>query len=55
MIEETARATVLTFMPPAVDPGAPPISIRMMISVRLSAGSSPISTELNPAVRAVTD
>ena len=51
----TITAIVVVFIPPAVEPGEPPISISISIT------DSPVlfiefrSTELNPAVRAVTD
>ena len=47
----TARVTVL--MPPAVDPGDPPISISRIRASRLEPAMEAISTVLKPAVRAV--
>jgi hypothetical protein len=53
----TTRITpaVVTLTPPAMDPGAAPMNMST-ISVNKDASESlPMSTVLNPAVRAVTD
>ena len=47
-------ATVVTFIPPAVEPGAPPISISVMVSAWPGPSSSDRGTVLYPAVRGVT-
>ena len=49
------RASVVIFMPPAVDPGAPPVSMSMIITATPSSLSDVRSTVLNPAVLVVTD
>ena len=48
-------APVVVFIPPAVDPGDPPISIHRIISAWLSPLTPFSSIVLNPAVRSVTD
>ena len=53
--DATSTMIVVIFIPPAVDPGAPPISIRMiMIILPLSFNLSRLWV-LNPAVLVVTD
>ena len=47
-------ATVVVFIPPAVDPGDPPISIRKMISMRPTPVNAERSEVLKPAVLGVT-
>ena len=42
------------FTPPAVDPGLPPINIKITVSILLASVSAAVSTVLNPAVLAVT-
>ena len=54
-IAAAATATVLVFMPPPVDPGEAPISMKMMINVVVDAGSAAMSNVVNPAVRDETD
>ena len=46
---------VVVFIPPAVEPGEPPISIRMIISISPVSVSRVRSAVLNPAVLGVTD
>ena len=53
--EEKSTAIVVVFIPPAVEPGEPPISIRMIISRSPVSLISVRSTVLNPAVLGVTD
>ena len=50
-----ATANVLVLMPPPVDSGAQPIHISISIIMIVCGPSSPRSTVLNPAVRAVVD
>lgn len=53
--DETSTMIVVIFIPPAVDPGAPPISIRMiMIILPLSLKLTRLWV-LNPAVLVVMD
>jgi hypothetical protein len=47
-------AAVVVFIPPAVDPGDPPISISMMIRARPALVMAVRSTVLKPAVLGVT-
>ena len=47
-------AKVVTFTPHAVDPGAPPMTIKIDMISRLFSESVVKSTVLNPAVRGVT-
>ena len=49
----TAAVVVLT--PPAVPPGLPPMNIQISEISTVELCSPPSSTELNPAVRSVTD
>ena len=42
-------------MPPAVEPGLPPMSIRIMVSIWPDSVSLLKSAVLKPAVRVVTD
>ena len=49
-----STATVTVFIPPAVDPGEPPISIRMIITARPNLDIELRSSVLKPAVLGVT-
>ena len=49
----TARVVVL--IPPAVEPGEPPINIRNTVRILLAGASAAVSVELKPAVLAVTE
>ena len=49
----TTRVVVL--MPPAVEPGLPPMNIRMMVSSLLPSVKAAVSVVLKPAVLAVTE
>ena len=42
-------------MPPAVEPGLPPMNIRMMVSSLLPSVKAAVSVVLKPAVLAVTE
>ena len=53
LAQTTAR--VVTFMPPAVEPGAPPMNIRPIIRKRVAGASRVRSRVLKPAVRQVAD
>ena len=53
--DETRTARVVVFIPPAVEPGEPPISIRIMISICPTSLSKVKFAVLNPAVLGVTD
>ena len=55
IIVPARTASVVIFMPPAVDPGAPPVSMSMIITATPSSLSDVRSTVLNPAVLVVTD
>ena len=46
---------MVVLTPPAVDPGLPPINIRIVVRSLLLSVSAAVSTVLNPAVLAVTD
>ena len=46
---------MVVLIPPAVDPGLPPINMRNMVSILLLSVSAAVSTVLNPAVLAVTE
>ena len=48
-------ATVVVLIPPAVEPGEPPIIIRTIIVAMEGSCSAVQSTVLNPAVLVVTD
>ena len=48
-------ANVVVFIPPAVEPGEPPISIRIIIIITDACFIALRSTVLNPAVLNVTD
>ena len=48
-------ATVVVRTPPAVPPGEPPISIRIIIICAVSGPMADIDTVLKPAVRVVTE
>ena len=51
----TSTAAVVIFIPPAVEPVEPPISIRQIIRRILPSENAARSTVLKPAVRIVTD
>ena len=53
--DETRTARVVVFIPPAVEPGEPPMSISIMISICPTSLSKVKSAVLNPAVLGVTD
>ena len=54
-IDEAKRTEkVVIFIPPAVDPGAPPIIIKNIIMSRPTSLITPISTVFIPAVLGVT-
>ena len=52
--ENTSIATVVVFMPPAVEPGEPPMSISIMVIIFPVTLIFPKSTVLKPAVLGVT-
>ena len=47
--------TVVVLIPPAVDPGLPPMNIRIIVTSLLPSVNAPVSVVLNPAVLAVTE
>ena len=51
--DETNTATVVVFIPPAVEPGEPPINIRIIISNKPVPLIAVIFAVLNPAVLGV--
>lgn len=53
--EENKTAIVVVFMPPAVEPGEPPISISIIIRYNPVSLIAVRFTVLNPAVLGVTD
>ena len=53
--ESNRTAKVVVFIPPAVEPGEPPISIRMTIMAVPDSSIAARSVVLKPAVRVVTD
>ena len=53
--EGNRTAKVAVFIPPAVEPGEPPISIRMIIMAVPDSSIAARSVVLKPAVRVVTD
>ena len=53
--ERNRTAKVAVFIPPAVEPGEPPISIRMIIMAVPDSSIAARSVVLKPAVRVVTD
>ena len=53
--EENKTAIVVVFIPPAVEPGEPPISIRIIIRYNPVSLIAVRFTVLNPAVLGVTD
>ena len=53
--EANRTAIVVVFIPPAVDPGEPPISMSRIITVRPTSLIRVRSAVLNPAVLGVTD
>ena len=55
MADAKRTAAVVVFIPPAVDPGEPPISIRIIIIIWPASVSAVSSTVLKPAVLGVTD
>ena len=52
---ETKTAMVVVFIPPAVEPGEPPMSINNVISIRPVSLRAVKSVVLKPAVLGVTD
>ena len=48
-------AKVVTFIPPAIDPGEPPINIKSIITVKVLSLNADMSTVLKPAVLQVMD
>ena len=52
---KNSTANVVTFIPPAVPAGPPPMNISASMPSHVSSRISPMSTELNPAVRVCTD
>ena len=50
----SSTASVLVLMPPAVEPGLPPMNIRMAERNLLPSVRAAVSTLLNPAVLGVT-
>ena len=54
-IAMSSAKAVVVLMPPAVDPGAPPVIIKRTMMQRLPSLKSSMSIVLNPAVRVVTD
>ena len=56
---ETTVATrtmkVETLIPPAVEPGQPPINISIIVSILVTSFSAPIFIEAKPAVLVFTD
>ena len=55
MAEKNSTASVVVFMPPAVEPGEPPVSISRMMMKRPTSLSFVKSRVLKPAVLGVTD
>ena len=55
MVERTMTTAVVTFTPPAVEPGLPPINIRTIVKNLLESFSAAVSTLLKPAVLGVTE
>ncbi len=55
MTAATRTASVVTLIPPAVDPDAPPMNIRAIPVSSVASVSWPTGTVLMPAVRYVTD
>ena len=53
--EENKTAIVVVFIPPAVEPGEPPISIRIIMKYNPVSPIAVRSAVLNPAVLGVTD
>ena len=51
----SSTASVVVFMPPAVEPGEPPTSMQTIIIAWPGSLTRPRSTVLKPAVRSVTD
>ncbi len=50
-----STATVVVFMPPAVEPGEPPMSMSTMVTARARPLKAVRSAVLKPAVRGVMD
>ena len=50
-----STATVVVFIPPAVDPGEPPMSMSTMVTATARPLREVRSAVLKPAVRGVTD
>ena len=54
-VEMAITASVVVFIPPAVEPGEPPINIRNTVSILLAGESAAVSVVLKPAVLAVIE
>ena len=54
-VEIAITARVVVFIPPAVEPGEPPINIRITVSILLAGERAAVSVVLKPAVLAVTE
>ena len=54
-METAITASVVVFIPPAVEPGEPPINIRKIVRILLAGESAAVSVVLKPAVLAVTE
>ena len=55
MTERNRTANVAVFIPPAVEPGEPPMSIRIIMIADPDSSIAARSVVLNPAVLVVTD
>ena len=51
----TITAIVVAFIPPAVEPGQPPINIRIIVSILPDCDNCDKSKPANPAVLVVAD
>ena len=51
----TSTRKVVVLMPPAVEPGEPPMNIRVMVIARDGSLKPPMGTALKPAVRELTE
>ena len=54
-VEIAMTARVVVFIPPAVEPGEPPMNIRKTVRILLAGASAAVSVEFIPAVLAVTE
>ena len=54
-VEIKITAKVVVFIPPAVEPGEPPMNIRNVVRILPAGESEAVSTLLKPAVLAVTE